>query len=112
VGYAGLIGATFATVALIFLGEVLALCLVVWSALHLARRRPRWYVLKMLKGGAVGGTLGIALSGGIVAASGGRVADHELVFFAHLIASGFGWGATALARWYFPSRFEPHGQPI
>jgi len=111
-GYAGLIGVVFVTVALIAVGELLALGLIVWCTLHLTRHRPRWYVLKILKGSAIGSVLALAASGGIVAASRGQVDHGELLFFAHLIASGVGWGGVVLARWYFPYRFEPHGQPI
>ena len=80
--------------------------------LHLLRGRPAWYVVKMLKGGAIGAFAGLALALVIIMPAGRELPDDRLFLLGHLIASGFGWAAVAPARWYFTYRFESSGAPV
>ena len=112
VGYALLIGLVFLAITLLVLGEVLAVGVVLWGGLHLLRGRPSWYVMKMLKGGAIGAFAGLAVALVIILPAGGGLPDDRLDLLGHLVGSAFGWAAVAPARWYFTYRFETSGAPV
>src|SRR5262249_1511813 len=111
-GYAFLIAGVFAIMAVVLAGEALAIAIVLWSAIHLLRHRPAWYVGKMLKGGAVGALIGLSMALAIVLPAQGSLGDAELFVLGHLAGSGFGWAAIAPARWYYPYRLEVSGAPL
>jgi hypothetical protein len=111
-GYAVLIAVVFLSVALLFLGDALAIGIAVWSAVHLLRGRPVWYVGKILKGGVVGALTGLTVALAITLPAQGGLPDDGLYLVGHLATSGLGWGALAPARWYFVHRFETSGAPI
>ena len=111
-GYAFLIAGVFAIMAFVLAGEALAIGVVLWSGIHLARHRPFWYVNKMLKGGAIGALAGLTVALAIILPAQGALGDAELFLLCHLLASGFGWAAVAPARWYYPYRLEASGAPL
>ena len=111
-GYVLLFGAVFLSIAFLFLGDALAIGLVAWASLHLLRGGPAWYVVKILKGGALGALTGLALALAITLPAQAGLPDDTLFLVGHLAASGLGWGAVAPARWYFEHRLETSGAPI
>ena len=95
------------TLAVVAVGDALAVGIVLWSAHHLYRGRPRWYVKKIVRGGLVGAAAGLAI--GVVtafSAQGGLQGglSSAVLVVVNLLVSGFGWTALAPARRYAPFR--------
>jgi len=93
-------------------GLIFAAWLVLWSAHHLYRARPRWYVAKIVRGGLVGAAAGAAI--GVVTAvseQGGLQggASTAALVVVNLALAGFGWTALAPARRYAPFRLASNG---
>ena len=95
-------GIMTAGTVLTLLGEVLAVVLGVGAGINLARRRPTWYVRKVVKGAAIG-----SVAGGLFA-----LATFDGVFLLHFSAAGAGYVGLVLAKVYFPFRMEAAGPPL
>jgi hypothetical protein len=102
------------TLAVVAVGDALAVGIVLWSAHHLYRGRPRWYVAKIVRGGLVGAAAGLAI--GVltaVSAQGGLQGGPSTgaLVVVNLILAGFGWTALAPARRHAPFRLASSGPP-
>ena len=83
----------------------LAIGIVLWSAYHLYRGRPRWYIWKIVKGGLVGAVAGLAIALLTIASAQIGLPNTGLVVI-NLVLSGFGWTERAPAQRYAPHRLE------
>lgn len=103
--YAGFFVVLLMLWAPLVLGQAIALGTVFWSAAHLVRGRPRWYPVKILKGGMVG-----AIAGVVVVLSLGMT---DAAFWSwQIVGAGVGYGALAFARAYSAERLSPAGPAL
>lgn len=96
--------------AFVLLGEAIAIGLALASVVHLARRRPAWYVRKILKGAGFGAAAGGVVTLWISPPRTGSLA--ETIFWMQLAVAAAGYCALVAARVYFRDRMEIAGPPI
>jgi hypothetical protein len=102
------------TLAAVAVGDALAVGIVIWSAHHLYRGGPRWYVKKIVSGGLVGGAAGLAIGAVTSASAQGGLqggASTAALVVVNLMLAGFGWTALAPARRHAPFRLASSGPP-
>mgnify|MGYP003487693849 CR=1 FL=1 len=110
-GYVFLFVIVFVAMAVVLVGDLLALGVLVWGSIHLFRRRPGWYISKILKAGCIGGAIGTGLAVGL-SLLGDSLSSEDILGVAQLAFAGFGWASFAPARCYREYRFETVGPPL
>jgi hypothetical protein len=103
--FAGMAG--IVTGVLVVGGCTLAIGIATLVAIHLNQGRPRWYAMRVVRGGVVGAVSGLAVAVFVVASAQGGIAYGPSTIVL-LAVAGFGWTAIGPARRLWSHRLESH----